>query len=133
MFSITKEDGFRPARSAAPHQQAQGIAVTGDRGSLCVTPGAHAVVLLDGAGWHIANDLEVPENITLFPIPLYSPEINPVENIWEFLRGNKLAIQVWDDYEAIVNSCCDAWNWLMGMPERITSIASRKWAQPVNI
>ncbi|CAK0757153.1 conserved hypothetical protein [uncultured Gammaproteobacteria bacterium] len=101
--------------------------------SLCVTPGAHAVVLLDGAGWHIANDLEVPENITLFPIPPYSPELNPVENIWEFLRGNKLAIQVWDDYEAIVNSCCDAWNWLMGMPERITSIASRKWAQPVNI
>ena len=90
--------------------------------SLCVTPGAHAVVLLDGAGWHIANDLEVPENITLFPIPPYSPELNPVENIWEFLRGNKLAIQVWDDYEAIVNSCCDAWNWLMGMPERITSI-----------
>ncbi len=94
------------------------------------------IVRLDGAGWHIANDLEIPENITLFPIPPYSPELNPVENIWEFLRGNKLAIQVWDDYESIVRSCvrscCDAWNWLMSMPERITSIASRQWAKRVN-
>ena len=101
--------------------------------SLSVAPGAHAIVLLDGAGWHIANDLEIPENITLFPIPPYSPELNPVENIWEFLRGNKLAIQVWDDYEAIVSSCCDAWKWLMSMPERIRSIASRQWAKQVNI
>lgn len=83
--------------------------------------------------WHIANDLEIPENITLFPIPPYSPELNPVESIWEFLRGKKLAIQVWDDYEAIVRARSDAWNWLMSMPERIRSIASRQWANPVNI
>jgi hypothetical protein len=99
----------------------------------CVTPGAHAVVLLDRAGWHVAKDLDIPENITLFPIPPYSPELNPVENIWQFLRQNKLAIQVWDDYESIVKSCCDAWNWLMSMPERVTSIADRQWAKPVNI
>lgn len=99
----------------------------------CVTPGAHAVVLLDRAGWHVAKDLDIPENITLFPIPPYSPELNPVENIWEFLRQNKLAIQVWDDYESIVTSSCDAWNWLISMPERITSIADRQWAKQVSI
>ena len=98
----------------------------------CVTPGAHAILLLDGAGWHIAHDLEVPETITLFHIPPYSPELNPVENIWEYLRQNKLAIQVWDNYQSIVGSCCEAWNWLMAMPERITSIASRDWAKQVS-
>ena len=73
--------------------------------ALRVTPGAHAIILLDGAGWHIAKDLKIPENITLFPIPPYSPELNPVENIWQYLRQNKLAIQVWDDYNSIVESC----------------------------
>jgi hypothetical protein len=97
----------------------------------CVTPGAHAVVLLDQASWHRANDLCIPENITLFPIPPYSPELNSVENIWQFLRQNKLAIQVWDDYDAIAKSCSEAWNWLMSMPEQITSIAQRQWAKQV--
>lgn len=97
----------------------------------CVTPGAHALVLLEGAGWHTANDLKIPENITLFQIPPYSPELNPVENIWQYLRQNKLAIKVWDDYESIVDSCCNAWNWLMSMPDRVTSIAARPWAKQV--
>ena len=55
-----------------------------------VTPGAHGVVVLDGAGWHAAGDLAVPGNLTLLPLPRYSPELNPVENVWEYLRQNKL-------------------------------------------
>ena len=97
-----------------------------------VTPGAHAIVLLDGAGWHRSKKLEIPENITLFRIKASSPELNPVENIWQFLRQNKLAIQVWDNYESIVTSCCDAWSWLMSTPEQIKSIATREWAKPVS-
>jgi hypothetical protein len=70
-----------------------------------VAPGAHAVVVLDGAG-----GLAVPGNVTLLPLPSYSPELNPVENLWEYLRQNKLGLRVWPDYEAIVATCCDAWN-----------------------
>src|SRR4051812_31752704 len=96
-----------------------------------VTPGAHGVVVLDGAGWHAAGDLAVPGNLTLLPLPRYSPELNPVENVWEYLRQNKLGHRVWPDYEAIVATCCEAWNWLAAAPDRLASITRREWAKPV--
>ena len=96
-----------------------------------VAPGAHAVVVLDGAGWHAAGDLAVPENLTLLPLPRYSPELNPVENVWEYLRQNKLGHRVWPDYDAIVATCCDAWNWLVAAPDRLASITRREWAKAV--
>lgn len=94
-----------------------------------VAPDAHAILVLDGAGWHTAGGrLNVPDNVTLLHLPPYSPELNPVENVWAYLRGNKLSNRVFKDYEAIVDACCDAWNWLMADPERVTSIATRDWA-----
>lgn len=89
---------------------------------------AHAVLVLDGAGWHISHDLKIPGNITLLPLPAYAPELNPVENVWEYLRENKLAHRLYDDYEAIVDACCQAWNDLIAMPDRIVSITQRGWA-----
>src|SRR4051794_6495608 len=97
-----------------------------------VAPGAHAVVVLDGAGWHAAGGLAVPENLTLLPLPRYSPELNPVENVWEYLRQNKLGLRVWPDYEAIVATCCEAWNWLVAAPDRLASITRREWARAVS-
>ena len=96
-----------------------------------VAPGAHGVVVLDGAGWHAAGDLAVPGNLTLLPLPRYSPELNPVENVWEYLRQNKLGHRVWPDYDAIVATCCEAWNWLAAAPDRLASITRREWAKPV--
>jgi len=94
-----------------------------------VTPGSHAVVLLDGAGWHqTGGKLKVPENISLLKLPAYSPELNPAENIWQYLRQNQLSNRVFDSYEAIVDACCDAWNALTAEPGRIRSIATRPWA-----
>jgi hypothetical protein len=54
-----------------------------------------------------------------------------VENIWEFLRGNFLSHRVWESYDAIVDACCDAWNKLMDMPDRLASITKRSWAKAV--
>ena len=62
-------------------------------------------------------------------LPPYSPELNPVENIWEYLRKNKLANRLYETYEAIVDACCTAWSDLMAAPARITSIADRDWAK----
>ena len=94
-----------------------------------VRPGSHAVVLLDGAGWHqTGGKLKVPDNISLLKLPPYSPELNPTENIWQYLRQNWLSNRVFDSYEAIVNACCDAWNALTAEPDRIRSIATRPWA-----
>jgi transposase len=94
-----------------------------------VAPDAHAVVVCDGAGWHQQGDrLRVPDNVTLLPLPPYSPELNPMENIWDYLRGNKLSRCVWDSYEAILAACKEAWLFLIGDPARIDSIAWRHWA-----
>jgi putative transposase len=99
--------------------------------SRCVSVGAIALLVLDGAGWHHSPRLKIPDNIVLLPLPPYAPELNPVENIWEFLRGNFLSHRIWDSYEAILNACRDAWNKLMQMPDRIASITRRSWATPV--
>ena len=69
-----------------------------------VAPGAHAVLVLDGAGWHRGHALVVPANISLVVLPPYSPELNPVENVWQFLRANHLANSVFDSNDAIVDA-----------------------------
>ena len=57
-----------------------------------VCDGSHAVLICDGAGWHQTGQrLTVPKNITLLRLPPYSPELNPIENVWEYLRGNNSA------------------------------------------
>jgi len=62
--------------------------------SAAVAPGAHAVLLLDQAGWHGSGALVVPANITLLPLPSKCPELNPVENVWQFMRDNWLSNRI---------------------------------------
>lgn len=93
-----------------------------------VSPDAHAAVVLDGAGYHIAKDLAVPDNITLIRLPPRAPELNPIENVWEYLRGNKLAITVFDSYEDIVDKTCDAWTFFANDLDRVASVTTRSWA-----
>ena len=88
-----------------------------------VAVGAHAVLVLDGAGWHQSGGrLQLPGNISLLPLPPYCPELNPIENVWEFLRGNQLSNRIYDTYEAILDACCDAWNAFIADPDRIRSV-----------
>jgi len=97
--------------------------------SQCISVGATALLILDGAGWHNSPKLIVPANIVLMPLPPYAPELNCVENIWDYLRSNSLSNRVWETYEAILDACCDAWNALMAKSDIITSIGTRQWAQ----
>lgn len=97
-----------------------------------VAPSAHAILILDGAARHKTGGAPVvPDNITLVPLPPYAPELNPVENIWQYLRQNALSHLVWESYEIIVDACCKAWNDLAATPHRIRSIASRQWASVI--
>ncbi len=91
-----------------------------------VTPGAHAVVILDQAGWHTTKKLSLPDNLTLLPLPPRAPELNPVENIWQFMRQNWLSNRVFPTYDAILDAGCEAWSRLIAQPETITSIGTRK-------
>ncbi len=121
--------GQAATQACGAHQQRRHAWCCVSRG---VTEGAHAVLVLDGAGWHTSPKLRVPANISLLPLPRYAPELNPVENLWEFLRANFLSHRVWDSYDAIVDACCSAWTTLMRTPERVASITTRTWAQ-VNV
>jgi transposase len=99
-----------------------------DEISRTVARGAHAVLLLDRAGWHTTGNLVVPRNITLILLPSRSPELNPVENIWQYLRANWLSNRVFEAYPDIIDAACDAWNRLAALPDVITSIGRREWA-----
>jgi alkylhydroperoxidase family enzyme len=72
-----------------------------------------------------------PGNISLLQPPSYSPELNPVENIWQFLRQNHLGNRVFKSYTDIVDPCCTAWNALAAEPKRIASIATQEWASAI--
>ncbi len=96
--------------------------------SLTVDPGAHAVLMLDQAGWHMSGRLVVPDNITVVPLPPRSPELNPVENVWQFMRDNWLSNRVFSSYDDIVGHCCEAWNKLADQPWRIMTTGRRAWA-----
>ena len=93
-----------------------------------ISPDAHGVLVLDQAGWHTAGKLVIPDNITLLPLPPRSPELNPVENLWQFMRDNWLSNRVFKNYDDIVAHCCDAWRKLEAQPWRISSIGFRAWA-----
>jgi hypothetical protein len=92
-----------------------------------VSPGKHAALLLDQAGWHLSGEVSVPANITLLPLPPKCPELNVMENIWQFMRDNWLSNRVFCNHNDIVDHCCHAWNRLMSQPWRIMSIGLRKW------
>ena len=121
-----------PARGAAaglilPYVNAEAMGLHLSEIANSVAPGAHALLIIDGAGWHGAKRLKVPDNITLLKLPPYAPELNPMENVWAYLRSNKLAITVFDSYEDILDKCADAWNFIANDPDRITSITQRDW------
>lgn len=93
-----------------------------------VPKGRHAVLVLDQAAWHTTAKVQVFNNLSLLPLPPASPELNPVEQVWQQLRDNWLANRCFDGYETIVNACCDAWNWFVDIPGRIRKLCTREWA-----
>jgi transposase len=93
-----------------------------------VAKGAHAVLLLDRAGWPTTPALAVPKNITMILLPSRAPELNPVENVWQSLRQTWLSPRVFNTCEDILDAACDAWRRFIAQPETITSIGSHEWA-----
>jgi len=97
--------------------------------SIAVARGAHAVVLMDQAGWHMTAKLIVPENISIIALPAKCPELNPVENVWQFMRDNWLSNRVFTSHDNIVDHCCEACNKLVDLPWRIMTIGRRQWTR----
>jgi transposase len=91
----------------------------------------HAALLVDGAGWHIAAALTVPASISLIFLPPYSPNLNPVERVWLYLRERFLSLRLFVDFDAIIDGCCDAWNRLTAEPSRIASLTDYPYLRSV--
>ncbi len=75
-------------------------------------PGEFAVLILDGAGWHKAKAVRVPDNVVCLLLPPYSPELNPVENLWHYLRSHHLSNRAYDGYDHLLDSAGEAWRQL---------------------
>ena len=97
-----------------------------DELSKAVPKGRHALVIVDGAAWH--GSKHNLDNVTLIKLPPYSPELNPVEQIWHWLRQRKLANRCFKDYEEIVDASCEAWNSFSNKPDLVQSMCTRDWA-----
>jgi len=93
-------------------------------------PTGHVVLVLDQAGWHVAKALEVPDNVTLLHLPPYSPELNPVERVWGYLRSHHLSNRVYRDYDVLFDETAIAWNLLPDT--RLQSLTATEWLRRAN-
>ena len=88
---------------------------------------AHGVMLLDGAGWHRANELRVPHNLRLLFLPPYSPELNPVEHLWDHLRENYIGNRTFDSLDQVETFLSAALAELIPQTDLIRSLTSFEW------
>ncbi len=97
--------------------------------SVEIKDGKHAILILDREAWHTTKKIRSFPNITLLPLPAASPELNPVEQLRQQLRDRYLSNRSYRDYEDIVNSCCEAWNSYVDVPESIRRLCTREGAK----
>jgi len=96
-----------------------------------LSQGLLAALLLYGAGWHTADVITVPANVTLIFLPPYAPQLNPVERVWLYLRERFLSLRLFADLDDIIDGCCDAWNRLVAEPGRIASLTDYPYLRSV--
>ena len=92
----------------------------------------HAVLLWDQAGFHKSKALRVPGNITLIELPAYSPELNPVENLWQYLRSHYWSNRSYGNYDDLRLAACEAWQAACLDPECVRSICHCAYLERTN-
>jgi transposase len=111
----------------APHLNADVVNAFFEQLAQEITPGVHVALIWDQAGYHTAGTLKVPANVTLVPLPPRSPELNPVENLWHYLRGHHWSNRCYGDYDALRAAACDAWQRSCLNAELIQSVCAVPW------
>jgi transposase len=91
--------------------------------------GVHAVMVWDQAGFHTGKALRIPENVTIVVLPPYSPELNPMENLWHYLRSHHWSNRAFADYAALVSAAETAWKHSACNPDTIQSVCRAPYAQ----
>jgi transposase len=90
-------------------------------------PANNILLVVDGAGWHRSNSLKLPSNLKLLPLPAYSPELNPVENIWDELREKFFSNRVFNSHKALEEQLITGLRYLEENKEITRSIAAWPW------
>jgi len=90
-----------------------------------VGPDRHVVLVLDNAGWHTTGRLQVPPNITLLPLPPYTPELNVVERLWHWIKEHEFSNRVYPDYDQLAIAICAMWRKLKS--PRIQTVCRCSW------
>ncbi len=106
----------------SPYLNTQMINVFLEQMSREVDDDVHVAMIWDQAGFHTSHQLKVPANITLLPLPPYSPELNPIENLWHYLRSHYWSNRAYDDYDALQQAACDAWHHVCLDPALIQTV-----------
>ena len=89
----------------------------------------HAVMIWDGAGFHRAGHLKTPENITLIELPPYSPELNPIENLWHFLKSHHWSNRAYDTYDELLEAAEQAWRTVCLLPNLMKTVCNANYAK----
>ena len=97
-----------------------------------VSPAVHVVMVWHQAGFHRSKKLKVPENMTIVPLPPYSPELNPVENLWHYLRSHYWANRIYADYDTLRCAAVDAWHKAALNPAIIQSVCRASYAERID-
>lgn len=112
-----------------PEVNTQSMQLFIDKFSKHIKDGRHAALIIDNAGWHTAKDLKIPTNITFIPLPPYSPELNSMEQVWQWIKSNYLSNVVFKNYDDIVDKLQEAWNAFSTNIELVKSICFREWTK----
>ncbi len=130
LFATVQPKTGRAFALVLPELNTQAMQLFLDKFAATLASDEHAVMVADQAGWHIAEDLMVPKTISLLLQPAYSPELNPVERVWLYLRERHLSHRLLNSYEAILDALCKAWNALTA--ERLTSLTDYPYLKQVS-
>ena len=116
-----------------PKTNTQSMQIFLDGLSFHIEKDRHAGLIIDNAGWHTSKELKIPKNITLIPLPPYSPELNPMEQVWQWLKRKHLSNICFKNYDDIIDKLSVAWNSFADNPQLVKSICSRDWINCLNM
>jgi transposase len=108
----------------APHLDTDIVNVFLQQLAASLPADVHAALIWDGAGYHKSGRLNVPENITLIALPPYSPQLNPIENLWHYLRSHYWSNRFYADYDALDAAACAAWQQLLTQPDLFKTVCA---------
>jgi transposase len=111
----------------APHLNTDVVNAFFEQFSKEIAADVHVALIWDQAGYHTAGKLKVPANVTLVPLPPRSPELNPVENLWHYLRSHYWSNRCYGDYDALRAAACDAWQRACLAAELMKSVCAVPW------